>query len=983
MSLFRHASVKPIPSNEPATLAAESLEDRQMLSSVQIIAAGVENTESMSLEISGQVVQTWNNIGGDAYAGQFQTFNYNTPDDVSIGNVRVNFLNDVYDPANGIDSNLRVDAVVIDGTRYETEAPNTFSTGTWLPGVGIEPGQTQSEYLHASGFFQYVGGGNVRTQINVNARGTTGQESFALQIDGQTVATFDDVNTVFSGYDYIADGEVTADQIRVVFLNDAYDPANGIDRNLIVDDIVVNVLGGSNPGAIQYEAEAAEVYSTGTWTAADGVVPGFGRGDTLHSNGYFQFASDSSPVNGGNFSLEASQYSVAEGDGNVEIRIVRTGGSDGVVSLNYLTGDATATAGQDYQSRSGVVTFQDGETSKSIFVPISDDSQGEQDEQFSFAIDNLVGSGTLLAPRTALITIDDNDSVQGTGDGLRAEYFNNANLTDRVFTRVDPNVNFDWGTGTPNSQIGIDTFSIRWTGEIESRYSETYTFNTRSDDGVRLYVDGQLIIDEWNDHAATNHTGTIFLEAGVRYDIRLEYYENALDAEMRLRWSSATQNFEAVPTSQLYAADAPPNPGENLTAETVVSGLAQPTSIAWSADGRNMYVAQKSGIVRVVRDGVLQSTPFADISAQVNNVRDRGLLDMAIHPDFENNPYVYLLFTYDPPEVYDNPSHALAGPDKPGNRAGRLLRVTADASTQYRTIVEGSQQVLLGSASTWNNFNAFANSTNDFNEPPAGIRANGTNIQDFIASDSESHTVGALAFGNDGNLFVSIGDGTSYNRVDPRTVRVQDIDNLSGKVLRIDPITGEGLSDNPFYNGNANANRSKVYHYGLRNPFRMTVDSATGQLYIGDVGWTQWEEVNTGPAGSNFGWPYFEGGSGNSLRTDRYDDLPEAQAFYNSGQSVVAPTFGLSHGADGINAIVLGSVYRGTTYPAEYQGSVLVNDLGQGIVRAVQLDSNGQATTVQTFTTGARIVVNMVEGPDGNMYYVDLDDGEIGRWVFN
>lgn len=291
--------------------------------------------------------------------------------------------------------------------------------------------------------------------------------------------------------------------------------------------------------------------------------------------------------------------------------------------------------------------------------------------------------------------------------------------------------------------------------------------------------------------------------------------------------------------------------------------------------------------------------------------------------------------------------------------------------------------MLLGSNSTWNNFNAFVNSTNDFDEPPAGIRANGTNIQDFIASDSESHTVGALAFGNDGNLFVTIGDGTSYNRVDPRTVRVQDIDNLSGKALRIDPITGPGLADNPFFNGNANANRSKVYQLGLRNPFRATVDPATGKLYIGDVGWTRWEEVNSAAAGANFGWPYFEGGSGTSLRTGQYQNLPEAQAFYNSGQSVTAPVFGLSHQADGINAIVLGSVYRGTAYPSEYQGAIFVNDLGQGIVRALQLDADGQVINNTTFTTGARIVVKMIEGPDGNTYYVDLDDGEIGRWVFN
>jgi len=164
----------------------------------------------------------------------------------------------------------------------------------------------------------------------------------------------------------------------------------------------------------------------------------------------------------------------------------------------------------------------------------------------------------------------------------------------------------------------------------------------------------------------------------------------------------------------------------------------------------------------------------------------------------------------------------------------------------------------------------------------------------------------------------------------------------------------------------------------------MSVDPATGRLYIGDVGWTQWEEVNSAGPGANFGWPYFEGGSGTSIRTNDYQDLPEAQAFYASGQSVTPSVVALSHPADGINAIVAGAVYRGTTYPVEYQGAIFVNDLGQGIVRAYTLNSAGEVVgPPQTFTTGAQIVVKMVQGPDGNMYYADLDDGKIGRWVFN
>ncbi|MCA9171670.1 MAG: PQQ-dependent sugar dehydrogenase, partial [Planctomycetales bacterium] len=426
----------------------------------------------------------------------------------------------------------------------------------------------------------------------------------------------------------------------------------------------------------------------------------------------------------------------------------------------------------------------------------------------------------------------------------------------------------------------------------------------------------------------------------------------------------------------------PPAPGTNLFDEVVLNGLVQPTAIDWSPDGNNMYIALKSGVVRVARNGQLSGTPFVDISAQVNDTRDRGLLGIAVHPDFENNPYVYLLFTYDPPEVYQNASNPLAGPDRNGNRAGRLIRVTADAATDYTTVVPGSEVVLLGTNSTWDNFNAFANSTTDFTEPPAGILPDGTNLRDFVASDSESHTVASLAFAPDGALLVSIGDGASYNRTDPRAVRVQDIDNLSGKILRIDPLTGDGLADNPFYNGDPGANRSKVYQYGLRNPFRISVDPNSGQVYIGDVGWTTWEEVDTGPAGTNFGWPFYEGATGTNVRTPGYRDLPEAIAFYNSGQTAEPGLLALNHASDGINAIVLGDVYTGTTYPGSFQGDIFFNDLGQGIVRNLSLDAAGNVTGVQTFTTGAVYVVQITQGPDGNMYYVDLDNGEVGRWLF-
>jgi glucose/arabinose dehydrogenase len=308
--------------------------------------------------------------------------------------------------------------------------------------------------------------------------------------------------------------------------------------------------------------------------------------------------------------------------------------------------------------------------------------------------------------------------------------------------------------------------------------------------------------------------------------------------------------------------------------------------------------------------------------------------------------------------------------------------VTLDESTDYTTLVSSEEEIILGSASTWDNFNGFVNSVFNKNEPPAGQNPDGSYIEDFINSDSTTHSVASLAWGVDGNLFVSIGDGASYNDVDWRAVRVQDIDSLSGKVLRIDPITGEGVADNPFYDDQApDSNRSKVYQLGLRNPFRISVDSASGQLFIGDVGWTAWEEVNTGAPGANFGWPYYEGAQGENLVTrGGYANLPEAQAFYASGEVVTPASVALSHAADGINAIMLGDVIRDGDLGEQYEGDVFFNDLGQGIVRHASIDANGVLTNVEVFTTGAQYVVTMRQGPDGSLYFVDLLDGEIGKW---
>ena len=279
-----------------------------------------------------------------------------------------------------------------------------------------------------------------------------------------------------------------------------------------------------------------------------------------------------------------------------------------------------------------------------------------------------------------------------------------------------------------------------------------------------------------------------------------------------------------------------------------------------------------------------------------------------------------------------------------------------------------------GKNSTWDNFNGFVDSTVEFNEPPAGVLPDGSNLQDFLAADSNSHSIGSVEFGNDGLLYISNGDGTSYNRLDPRTTRVQDVDNLSGKIIRIDPISGQGLSSNPFYDGNVNSNRSKVFQLGLRNPFRFVISPNTGQPVIGDVGWRTWEEINVGGPGANFGWPYFEG----EPRTSEYQNLPEAIDFYSDNPNVTQPRLSLNHNT-GINAIIMGDIYDGDTYADKYDGDVFFNDVGRGIVSHGNIDSAGNISGVEEFARDARFVVQMRTGPDGDLYYVDLDDGLVGK----
>lgn len=170
----------------------------------------------------------------------------------------------------------------------------------------------------------------------------------------------------------------------------------------------------------------------------------------------------------------------------------------------------------------------------------------------------------------------------GGGNGLKGEYFNSLDFTNLALSRTDTSVDFDWQNGSPAVGVNADNFTVRWTGQIEALFSETYTFSSYTDDGVRLWVNNQLLIDKWVDQAPREWSGSIALTAGQKYDIKLEYYERSGGAAARLFWSSSSQSKQIIPQSQLFSGNQSGN-GTGLKGE-YFSGTGFNTSVLTRTD---------------------------------------------------------------------------------------------------------------------------------------------------------------------------------------------------------------------------------------------------------------------------------------------------------------------------------------------------------------------------------------------------------------
>jgi glucose/arabinose dehydrogenase len=300
--------------------------------------------------------------------------------------------------------------------------------------------------------------------------------------------------------------------------------------------------------------------------------------------------------------------------------------------------------------------------------------------------------------------------------------------------------------------------------------------------------------------------------------------------------------------------------------------LDQAVGITFAADGRG-FIWEKAGRVWIFENGVRSASPLVNISEEVGNWVDHGLLGFALDPNFLSNGHIYLMYAVDHHYLmnFGTPGYSASTSDLYVDTIGRVTRFTCNPADGYRSVLPGSRLVLLGET------------------PSTGIPI-----------CNQSHGAGTLAFGQDGSLIVSHGDGASFVAVDeggPQVggsntallegilslkedvgaFRAQLVDSLSGKILRLDPATGNGLPGNPFYDAlYPRSPRSRVWALGLRNPFRLCIRPGTGNsgfpgvMYLGDVGWFDWEELDVcTQGGQNFGWPIYEG----MIRSTRYPSL--------------------------------------------------------------------------------------------------------------
>jgi glucose/arabinose dehydrogenase len=331
-----------------------------------------------------------------------------------------------------------------------------------------------------------------------------------------------------------------------------------------------------------------------------------------------------------------------------------------------------------------------------------------------------------------------------------------------------------------------------------------------------------------------------------------------------------------------------------LRLQVIASGLSEPLALAAPRNEPNrLYVAEQAGRIRVIVNGRLRAAPFLDIRNLVTSGGEQGLLGLAFHPNYERNRRFYVQYT-------DN---------------GGDTRVVEYRSNGQRALPGTRRQLFFG---------------ND----PYG-----------------NHNAGQLAFGPDGRLYFSQGDGGSA--ADPEN-RAQNRASLFGKLIRIDV-------NRP--------TRRQIVAMGLRNPFRFSFDRATGDLYLGDVGQGAWEEIDYLPRArlgglTNFGWDVYEGRA-----TFEQKGL--------GGGRLVQPIVVLPNPPHA--SVIGGYVYRGRALPA-LRGRYFYTDFYANRIYSLRV-RGGRATGVRTESFSANGVAAFGEDPRGELYVVALSEGRVYRLV--
>jgi glucose/arabinose dehydrogenase len=368
----------------------------------------------------------------------------------------------------------------------------------------------------------------------------------------------------------------------------------------------------------------------------------------------------------------------------------------------------------------------------------------------------------------------------------------------------------------------------------------------------------------------------------------------------------------ATPGTPVSCVGVEPVPGiPALTARLVASGFVDPLDLqSVSGDDERLYVVEQRGRIRVVRNGQVLGETFLDISDRIRTGGERGLLGLAFHPQFGTNRRFFINYT---------------------NRSGdtHIAELTAASADRADPATE---RVLL-----------------------------------VVPQPFANHNGGGLAFGNDGRLYIALGDGGGGG--DPLEAG-QDLGTLLGKILRVDVDAGAPYAvppDNPFLS--TNGAEPEIWAYGLRNPFRIGFDRSTGDLYIGDVGQGAREEIDVGLAsrggGENYGWNITEG----TLCFDPPDGCDRA--------GLTMPVLEYSHG-EGCS-VTGGVVYAGCRMP-DLVGIYFYGDFCSGFVRSFRL-VDGVATDHRDWTAdlqGIGSISSFGTDPPGEVHAVDYD-GEVYR----